>query len=99
MIFKVFELNKFDLSKFNFFLLYGKNIGLQNEIIEKYFTNKFDGTINRYEENEFIAGFDTIFSEILNKSLFESKKIILISTNPNKIFYNREKYSRKKPNS
>ena len=85
MIFKVFELNKVDLSKFNFFLLYGKNIGLQNEIIEKYFTNKFDGTINRYEENEFIAGFDTIFSEILNKSLFESKKIILISRATDKI--------------
>ena len=70
MIFKVFELNKVDLPKFNFFLLYGKNIGLQNEIIEKYFTNKFDGTISRYEENEFIAEFDTIYSEILNKSLF-----------------------------
>ena len=66
-------------------MLYGKNIGLQNEIIEKYFTNKFDGTINRYEENEFIAGFDTIFSEILNKSLFESKKIILISRATDKI--------------
>lgn len=85
MIFKVFELNKVDLSKFNFFLLYGKNIGLQNEIIEKYFTNKFDGTISRYEENEFIAEFDTIYSEILNKSLFESKKIILISRATDKI--------------
>ena len=79
MIFKVFELNKVDLSKFNFFLLYGKNIGLQNEIIGKYFTNKFDGIISRYEENEFISEFDTIYSEILNKSLFESKKIVLIS--------------------
>ena len=85
MIFKVFELNKVDLSKFNFFLLYGKNIGLQNEIIEKYFTNKFDGTISRYEENEFIVEFDTIYSEILNKSLFESKKIILISRATDKI--------------
>ena len=85
MIFKVFELNKVDLPKFNFFLLYGKNIGLQNEIIEKYFTNKFDGTISRYEENEFIAEFDTIYSEILNKSLFESKKIILISRATDKI--------------
>ena len=85
MIFKIFELNKVDLSKFNFFLLYGKNIGLQNEIIEKYFTNKFDGIISRYEENEFIGEFDTIYSEILNKSLFESKKIILISRATDKI--------------
>ena len=85
MIFKVFELNKVDLSKFNFFLLYGKNIGLQNEIIGKYFTNKFDGIINRYEESEFINEFDTIYSEILNKSLFESKKIILISRASDKI--------------
>ena len=85
MIFKVFELNKVDLSKFNFFLLYGKNIGLQNEIIGKYFTNKFDGIISRYEENEFISEFDTIYSEILNKSLFESKKIVLISRATDKI--------------
>ena len=85
MIFKVFELNKVDLSKFNFFLLYGKNIGLQNEIIEKYFTNKFDGIISKYEENEFISEFDTIYTEILNKSLFESKKIILISRASDKI--------------
>tara|TARA_B100000886_G_scaffold339117_1_gene303634 strand:- start:970 stop:1947 length:978 start_codon:yes stop_codon:yes gene_type:complete len=85
MIFKVFELNKVDLSKFNFFLLYGKNIGLQNEIIEKYFTYGFDGIISRYEENEFIDEFDRIHSEILNKSLFESKKIILISRATDKI--------------
>ena len=85
MIFKVFELNKVDLSKFNFFLLYGKNIGLQNEIIEKYFTSKFDGIISKYDENEFISEFDTIYTEILNKSLFESKKIILISRASDKI--------------
>ena len=85
MIFKVFELNKVDLSKFNFFLLYGKNIGLQNEIIEKFFTNKFDGIVSRYEENEFIGDFDIIYSEILNKSLFESKKIILVSRATDKI--------------
>ena len=34
MIFKQFQLNKSNLNQYNYFLLYGKNEGLQNEIIE-----------------------------------------------------------------
>ena len=33
MIKKFYELDKFDLSKYNFFLIYGKYEGLQAEII------------------------------------------------------------------
>ena len=36
MIFKNFELGNKNIKEFNFFLLYGKNDGLKNEIIEKY---------------------------------------------------------------
>ena len=35
MIIKSFELNKINLEKNNFFLLYGKNEGLKNEEIKK----------------------------------------------------------------
>ena len=54
MIIKYFEIGKTDLNKSNFYLFYGKNDGLQNEIIKKSFINNFQGNINRYDEKEFI---------------------------------------------
>ena len=35
MIIKSFELNKVNLEKSNFFLLYGENQGFKNEVIKK----------------------------------------------------------------
>ena len=79
MIIKNFELGKIDISNYQLFLIYGKNIGLQNQLINTYFVNNFDGEISKYEENEFIINSDIIFTELLNRSLFENKKILIIS--------------------
>ena len=54
MIFKYFELKKLDTSIFNIYLLYGKNTGLQNEIIKKYFIDQNNSEVDNYDENEFI---------------------------------------------
>jgi len=85
MIFKTFQLNKLDFNKFKFYLLYGKNEGLQNQVIEKYLTLKFRGEISKYEEGEIINNSETIISEMLNKSLFSSEKILIISRTSDKI--------------
>ena len=85
MIIKYFEIDKTDLNKSNFYLFYGKNDGLQNEIIEKSFINNFQGNINRYDEKEFIENYNIIVTEVLTKSLFESEKIIIISRTSDKI--------------
>ena len=85
MIIKRFELNKNKINKFNFFLLYGKNEGLQNEIIDLHLIKDFDGEIIKYDESEFLKSKEIIISELLNRSLFESKKIILISRVTEKI--------------
>ena len=61
MIVKVFEFNKLNISNFNLFLFYGKNEGLQNEIIKKYFVDKFEGQVDKYDEKEFINNSETIF--------------------------------------
>ncbi len=37
MIIKSFELNKVNILKYNFYLFYGENYGLKNELIEKNF--------------------------------------------------------------
>ena len=79
MIIKNFEISKISSNKNNIFLLYGKNEGLQNEIIEKNFIINFKGNINKYDESEFINNYQTISSEILTKSLFEDKRIVIIS--------------------
>ena len=85
MIIKYFEIDKTDLNKSNFYLFYGKNDGLQNEIIKKSFLNNFQGNINRYDEKEFIENYNIIATEVLTKSLFESEKIIIISRTSDKI--------------
>ena len=84
MIIKSYEINKIELSKFNFFLFYGKNEGAQTEIINQYFMNNFKGKLSKYDENEFINNYEVIASEILTKSLFEDEKIIIISRTTDK---------------
>ncbi len=79
MIIKSYEANKSNLEGRNMILLYGKNEGLQNETVEKTFIADFNGSINKYDENEFINSYETISSEILTKSLFDEKKILIIS--------------------
>ena len=98
MIVKAFEFNKLKTSNYNFYLFYGKNEGLQNEIINKYFVDKFDGQIDKYEENEFINNSEIIFSELLNKSLFDNEKILIISRVGEKIFKYVEELSGKNLN-
>lgn len=85
MIIKRFELNRNKINEFEFFLLYGKNEGLQNEIIGLHLIKDFDGEIIRYDESEFLKSKEMIISELLNKSLFESRKILLISRVTEKI--------------
>ena len=85
MIIKNFEIKNINISKFNFFLFYGKNDGLKNELIENFFLKDFNGKILNYEESEFINNKETLVSEMLNISLFENNKIIIISRASDKI--------------
>ena len=86
MIIKSYEVNKKNIKDYDIFLFYGKNEGLQNEIIEKNFVTDSKGSINKYEESEFINNYETISSEILTKSLFDEEKLLIISRVGEKIF-------------
>ncbi len=86
MIIKSYEVHKIDFSKFNFFLLYGKNEGLKRDIINEKLIKEFKGQINKYENSEFINNYELILDEILNKSLFEDEKIIIINRANDKLF-------------
>ena len=91
MIVKHFELKKFNKKSYNLILLHGKNEGLQKEVLSENFISSFDGIVNKYDESDFIYNFDTILSEILNKSLFDDSKIIIVSRASDKILKNIEK--------
>ena len=88
MIVRRFELKKFNKKSYNLVLLYGKNEGLQKEVLSENFISNFDGIVNKYDESDFIYNFETILSEILNKSLFDDSKIIIVSRVSDKILKN-----------
>ena len=85
MIIKSFELNKIDIQKYNYFLLYGENQGHKNEIIEKKFKKFYSENIYSYEENEILHSEEMFFNNILSKSFFEKKKLIIINRTTDKI--------------
>ena len=85
MIKKYFDLKKTNLDDYNLYLFYGNNDGLQNEVINDNFTNNFKGSVNRYDENEFINNYEVVSSELLTSSLFEKEKIIIISRTSDKL--------------
>ena len=85
MIKKSFQINKLIISKYKIFLLYGKNYGLQNDIVNDFFLKDFNGDIIRYDENDAIIQYDNIISECQNKSLFNEEKLIIISRVTDKI--------------
>lgn len=84
MIIKYFELNKLDFNKSKIILLHGKNDGLKSEEVQKL-QSKIKKEIKYYEEKQIIENKEFFLSEILNRSLFESKKIIVIKRASEKI--------------
>ena len=85
MIIKYYELDKHGIDEFKFYLFYGKNEGLQNEVLINKFKNSTEDQMIKYEEKEFINNFDDILSELLNISFFEKRKKIIISRISEKI--------------
>ncbi len=85
MILKSFQLNKLPSFKSNFFLFYGENEGLKAEAIQVIINSGFSKTIQKYDESEVLGNYDSFISESFNKSLFDDKKIIIISRASDKI--------------
>jgi len=86
MILKTFELKKIKLNKYSFFLLYGNNKGFVEEIIEKFLKPILSESIYTYDENEILQNTENFKEDVLNKSFFEDKKLIIISRATDKIF-------------
>ena len=87
MIFKPYQILNLKDKKFNFFLLYGQNDGQKNDVIDQILKNDFTNNIYRYDEEDILSNFENFFSELLNKSFFDDKKIIIISRVSDKIYH------------
>ena len=83
MIFKSFELEKINLNKIKIILLYGKNDGLKKFVINKLSAKNKNKYF--YDEKEILENEAKFFEKTLNKSLFETEKIIIINRSTNKI--------------
>jgi DNA polymerase III subunit delta len=85
MIIKHFNL-KTNLEKnIDFYLLYGSNSGLIDETIEKTLKPIFSKNIYQHDEGEILDDIGSFKEGILNKSFFDSDKLIIINRASDKI--------------
>ena len=94
MIIKFYELHKINLEQNKIVLFYGKNEGLKNESINNLLKDK--ETVIKFEEKEILENTNIFFENILSKSLFEDKKIIIIKRVTDKILKVIEEIEEKK---
>ncbi len=85
MILKNFELNKQKIKDKKIFLLYGNNKGLIDETIKEKLKPILPKNIQLYEESEILRDKENFIENSLNKSFFESEKLIIISRISEKI--------------
>ena len=85
MIVKSFEVEKIKAIKNNLILVYGSNQGYKAQVIKDFFEKSFKGEISRFDESEILNNYDEFISSLINKSLFENYKFIVISRASEKI--------------
>ena len=83
MIIKSFETDKINFKKNNLILLYGKNEGFKQQVINKFVKNQSE--VLSYEEKEILDIQNNFLENVLNKSLFEEEKTIIIKRATDKI--------------
>ena len=85
MIIKSYEIKKLEKNDVNLVLLYGDNEGYKQKIIDEFFIKSFDGEIQKYEEDEIFLNYNDFMSNLLNKSFYSDRKIIIFSRTSEKI--------------
>ena len=68
-----------DVIKESLVLFYGENLGLQNDIKSLIKKRNKDSEILYFTQDELLKNEDLLFNEILNVSLFDKKKVFLVT--------------------
>ena len=98
MIFKAYEAKKINIDKNNIILFYGENQGAKEDEISKLLLKNKDRSQFKYDEKQILDNPVIFYNEILSKSLFENKKIIIINYATDKINKIIEEISEKEIN-
>ena len=86
MIVKYFELKKNVIQEKKFFLLYGKNEGLIEEIIKTSLQPILPKNIFYYEEKEILDDINSFQEKLINKSFFDNEKLVIVKRTSDKLF-------------
>lgn len=90
MLIKSYEIIKKNLNSLNFFLIYGENIGLKQDIAKSLleFKEKKSKKYQQFEfeEEEIIKNQNNLYNLIFSGSLFDEKKAIFINRTTDKLF-------------
>ena len=90
MLTKSYEISKKNLNSLNFFLIYGENIGLKQDIVKSVLElkEKKSGKYKQFEfeEEEIIKNQNNFYNLIFSGSLFDEKKAIFINRTTDKLF-------------
>ena len=85
MIIKSFEIEKIKKTNLNVHLIYGNNEGIKQDIINNFYKKNYEGEVLKYDEQDILTNKDEFISSLLNKSLFETEKLIIISRGTDKL--------------
>lgn len=90
MLIKSYEISKRNLNSLNFFLIYGENIGLKQDIVKSVLELKEKKNRKykqfEFEEEEIIKNQNNFFNLVFSGSLFDKKKAIFINRTTDKLF-------------
>ena len=84
MIIKNFEIKNY-IGKKNLFLIHGENSGLKEDVISRFLNDYSKESIFKYSEKEILGNLDEFYNNILSKSFFEDKKLIIVDDISEKI--------------
>jgi len=87
MIIKHTEISRNFDKKINFYLLYGVNTGIIDEVSNNIINYKNSKNIFNYDEDEIISNIDGFKDSILNKSFFEDDRLVIINRGSDKILW------------
>ena len=86
MILKYFEFEKINTQKTNFILLHGKNEGLKNQEIDNL-KNRINKKAKNYDEKQILEDADRFVETLMNGSLFDEGKLIIINRVSDKLLH------------
>ena len=94
MLVKSYEVDKVNLDKNKFILLYGQNNGFKNETLKNLI--KANKEVFNYDEKEIIDNSYSFLEQIISRSLFEEERTIIINRATDKLLKIIEEINLKK---